>query len=168
MIIRFTQPSLGSVQRRINGQTVYCLHRTAEGKTMFLPSWWRAITREASNVLNIYQAEVLRIRWDPEVSGDVTKYRRYVGTRKKGRARFALHEAFDAGSRLTARCLVPSSICLDMFQRILDLAGRYYGISAYRPGQYGTFEVLNVAPISSICSAVPNMPVQEPDHGSRR
>lgn len=152
--IKFTQPSLGSHQKKVGRQTIYCMYRSSDGRVMFLPTWWRAITRDAAKVLNKYQDAVKKIRWDPVVKTELKLYRRYTKDRRNGRPRFALHESIPIGGTMEVKCLSPADITANDLREIMSFAGRYYGISPYKPNRYGTFEVLSVVS-SSLSSTDP-------------
>lgn len=150
--IKFTSPCLGKIrtyrtfciQGKRKKRAIFFLSKNAEGKVVFLQSWWQANLRKAADVLCRYQRDVRLVQFSPEVDGkprpipDET-YRRYYD-----RDRFSLHEAFFAGDVVGVSCLVPSNIDNDGFWKLMDISGKYYGISPYRPGEFGFFKVETV------------------------
>jgi len=136
--LRFNHHCLGNCRR----DKVSTFLHDPNGHVMFLPTWWSAIVRYAADVLNHYQAVVRHIDWDPVVVGTPRTYRRFYAP-----GRFMTHEAFFPGDRITVHAVLPSEIPLDGFRDLLDIAGRYKGMSPYKPEKkYGTFEVMSVIP----------------------
>jgi hypothetical protein len=110
------------------------------GNVMFLPKWWEHLMVYAARVLNRHQELVDKIDWDPVIDGRPRKYRRYYKPEV-----FQLHEAYYPGDVIGVNAVLPDGLSIVAFQQLLDIAGRYRGISPYKPGRkYGTFEVLSV------------------------
>jgi len=124
----------------------------------FLNTWWQAILKRAAELLCKHHTEVKKIRFALEVEGlshpleDVTEeidgkkvttlrghFHRYYKA-----DRFAKHEAFFPGSVIELRCIVPQKISDDDFRRLLELAGKYCGISPACPNEYGFFTVESI------------------------
>jgi hypothetical protein len=145
--LRFTQASLGAARRKEGSDIVFAMLRNPDGQVMFLPTWWRSISRFAATVLNVPTELVARVEWDPAVDGITGRWRRYF-PQENGeptvRRRYALHEAFLKGEMIGVNCVLPQGLMVDQFWRLMDTAGRYKGISPYKPGQYGTFQVVEV------------------------
>jgi len=145
--LRFLQPCLGSHLHKQSGETsLYRLPRTSGGepRVMLLTAWWRAIMRFAAATHNIAAETVDSIAWDPVVTGKRGRYRRFVDAPKDGKRRYAMHEAFMPGAVVGVNAVLPDSLDTDLFWRMLDHAGRYRGISPYKPGVFGHFEVMEV------------------------
>ena len=138
-VVEFTTDCLGSV-RKSDGPDQ--LLKTPRGKVMFLPKWWRSTFDFAANAVSCNQKIVKNIQPDVEADGDVTVVKRFYG---EGGDQFTEHEAFAAGSRATFRFMVPHSLNLEQFERLLTTIGAYRGISPYgwRDG-YGRFTVVEV------------------------
>jgi len=60
--------------------------------------------------------------------------------------RFVKHEAFFPGTIIGLRCIVPQAINDDDFRRLMELAGKYCGISPGCPNEYGFFSVESIQP----------------------
>jgi len=125
---------------------------------MFLNTWWKAILKRAADILCKHQGEVKRIRFDvevdgtphpleeafEEVDGDKVPTVRGHFHRYYKADRFAKHEAFFPGTVIGLRCIVPQTISDDDFRRLLELAGKYCGISPACPNEYGFFTVESI------------------------
>jgi len=136
--LRFNNHCLGNCRY----QKISKFLHDPNGRVMFLPTWWSAVLRYAAIVLNRHQAAVKQIDWDPIIVGEPRVYRRFYA-----QGRFTKHEAFYPGDSVTVHAVIPTEITIDEFKELLDIVGRYKGISPYRPEQkYGTFEVLAVTP----------------------
>jgi hypothetical protein len=117
---------------------------------MFLPVSWQSSMRFATKLLCRHQDEVRQIYFDPIVDGNVRAipaglYKRYW---QPGPGGCADHEAFWPGDKISVNAAVPSSITVDDFWRMMDFAGRFRGISPYKQGEWGFFEVVSVQPRS--------------------
>jgi hypothetical protein len=115
--------------------------RSPSGRVVFLPTWWRAIMIKAAEMLARCQADVKRVRYAPEIDGQPqrTPYTRYYEESK-----FTVHEVFNPGDVVGFSCAVPPEISDEDFERLLNLAGKYFGISPARPNEFGFFEVESV------------------------
>jgi hypothetical protein len=145
--IRFTKASLGNVKRRGNGGALL-LPRNPQGFVTFLASWHRANLRFAAQVLGRHQDVVDSICWDIAVDGEVRKdswhRRHYVNG--NGRKVYALHESFKAGQEVGINCVVPQAVNDDDLRQLMQIAGQYKGLSPYKAGDFGFFEVVSVRP----------------------
>lgn len=150
--LKFTSPCLGHVKKQYTIRTggkkkkrSYFLHlRNPQGQVIFLPTWWQAIMRNAADVLSRYHKEVKELRFALEVDGQPRPIPDQLYNRYYAPDRYARHEAFWAGDTIGISCLVPDSISDDDFWRLMEYAGRYFGISPCRPGEYGFFVVESV------------------------
>lgn len=98
--------------------------------------------RVASQLLGKHQSTVGKIFWDVQVDGQPRKnrfYRRYSSSGK-----YAEHEAFFPGDSIGINCAVPATISPDDLLSLMEIAGRYCGISPYKPRKYGFFEIVSV------------------------
>ena len=135
VIIRFTTPCLGNVRGSV-GEML----RDAQGRVIFLQSWWRAGLGFAAQALCRYQKEVAEVQTDPVVEGTLSNYERYYAPDKS-----QTHEAFDAGTTLRVRFLLPRKMDAKGFRELLKLSGKYVGISPYGYRQdFGRFTVESV------------------------
>ena len=150
--IKFTSPCLGQVKRIWHEggkkRSHFLLPRNpSTGRVIFLPTWWQALLLRAAEVMCRHQSVVKAIRFGIEVDGLPRPlpggfYFRYY--REKC---FAKHEAFFPGDEIGLTCLVPDEIDDDDFRRLVEIAGKYYGMSPARPNEYGFFTVESVQPI---------------------
>lgn len=134
--LRFTTPCLGNIR----GKDANRMLRDANGKVIFLQTWWRAGLGFAAQALCRYQKEVPDVQTDPVVDGELSVYKRYYAPEK-----YTEHEAFDAGSVIRVRFMLPHKIDADGFRELLEMSGKYVGISpcGYRQ-DFGRFTVINV------------------------
>jgi hypothetical protein len=143
--IRFLSPSLGNVKLPAEDGR-YAMPRNQGGQVLFPASWHRANMRFAAQVLGMHHKAVLKICWDVAVDGLVlasSTHRRFYRSRSN-RLRFVVHEAFHAGQEVGLNCAVPAEIGDQDLWRLLSCAGRYRGLSPWRPGEYGFFEVAEI------------------------
>jgi hypothetical protein len=143
--IRFTRHSLGNVKSGAEGRFTFA--RSLEGFVLFMPAWHRENLRLAAQVLGRHQDEVDKICWDIRVDGSVGQpdYKRYFGG-GGSKKRYALHEAFWPGQTVGLHCVVPTPISDDDLRRLMQLAGQYRGLSPWKPGEFGLFEVDQILP----------------------
>ena len=143
--IKFTKACLGNVKKYITKGTkkwpCFYMPRTPDGNVRFEVNWWKHSVKFAAEVLCRHQKAVGKIHFDVNVDGKPHSdqdlfYKRYFAAKK-----FVKHEAFREGEIIGINCLVPNEITDDDFWRLIDLVGRYKGISPYGPREYGFFVV---------------------------
>ena len=135
--LRFITPCLGG-RRSHDENTPDIMLRDHDGNVIFLATWWKAILTYGAQAFSKHQNEVSKIQWDPVVDGVTTVYKRHYTEFK-----YKEHEAFREQSIIGVRAMLPDSIPVEDFQRILELAGRYRGISHYGHDKgFGRFEVV--------------------------
>lgn len=164
--IKFTSPCLGKVKKhhRVQGKlrNHFLLPRNPEGKIVFMNTWWQAVLAQAARILCRHYGEVKKIRFAMEVDGkprtleegEVTDERSGKSrTVLKGHyhryyeeSRFSKHEAFFPGTVVGLTCVVPQTIGDEDFRRLMELAGKYSGISPGLPGKFGFFTVESIRP----------------------
>lgn len=138
--IRFTTPSLGNLRNERRDKML----RNAEGKVIYLQSWWRAGLRYAAQARGLPNRVVDAIQADPVVEGTPSVYRRYYSS-----SAFKEHEAFQTGDILRIRFCLPSKLSIEQFTDLLSCAGRFVGVSPYGYKQdFGRFVVVSVEPVS--------------------
>jgi len=136
--LRFVRPSLGSVRRPDYDR----MQRDQDGAVIFLPSWWRAAFAQAAKALSKYYKYVDMIHPGMRVDGNLSKIKRWYGSKK-----FKVHEGFAVGTVVRASFLIPTALSQNEFTELLEAVGEYIGISPYGwRDQYGLFKVLEVAP----------------------
>ncbi len=145
--IRFTTPSLGN-QKLEGGKFIFSRGPGPNAQIIFLSTWHQSNMRMAAKLLNRHQDEVSKIFWDVNVDGVLDKKRWYknfsapaAGGKKQ---RYTLHEAFHPGDVIGINCAVPTVITDDDLWSLMSKAGQYRGLSPWKPGELGYFEVISV------------------------
>jgi hypothetical protein len=149
LLLKFTSPSLGNVKDRVATDTErYLMPRSPSGKVAFPSSWHSANLRFAARLLNRHMMEVSQICWDVEVDAvlRVNRWHNRHYFNSTGRQRFVTHECFQPGQVIGLNCTVPASIDDGDFIHLMNLAGRYCGLSPARPKEYGHFVVESIRP----------------------
>ena len=151
ILLRFTVPCLGAVKRPRDGLgVVFCFLRTPGGQVLFPPAWWRAIVTHAARVRNIPARVIKKIEWAPAIDGSPRLWQRYIQdpSRPEGaRPQYAQHEAFLPGRDIGVECILPGDLSIGTFEALMETAGKFRGISPYKPGEYGRFTVVSVQPV---------------------
>jgi len=146
--IKFTTACLGNVKRYMKqgGKKWPCFYmpRTPDGAVRFETSWWKASMKFAAQVLGKHHKAVERIHFDVTIDGQpdhnpVNFHKRHFDSKK-----FVKHEAFPEGQVIGVNCIVPSEIPDDHFWQLMDLIGRFKGVSPFGPREYGFFVVESV------------------------
>ncbi len=152
--IRFISPSLGSEKQPKGGKFQFMrspvdgpTDTSEKGKILFLASWHQANMKFASQMLGRHQKEIQDILWDVEIDCQLRRecwYRCYYRKTSKGRDRWSTHESIVKGQTVTINCVVPSTIDDTDFWSLMQLSGKYKGLSPFRPGKHGHFEVVSI------------------------
>lgn len=139
--IRFTTPCLGNIRGKVNRML-----RNPDGKVIFMQTWWRAGLGYAADALGKFQNDVTKIQADPVIEGCTTTFKRYYGPKD-----YQEHEAFETNAIIKAKFSLPARVNIEAFYELLDMAGRYVGISPYGYKEdFGRFVVVEVVPVRSI------------------
>ena len=150
VLLRFTVPCLGADKRIRNGLgIVFCFPRTPAGQVLFHQTWWRAILTHAARIRNVPTTMIKKIEWSPAVDGSPRLWQRYIhdpGRPADARAKYAQHEAFLPGRMIGVECILPVDLAVGTFAALMEVAGKFRGISPYKPGEYGRFTVVSVQP----------------------
>ena len=88
---------------------------------------------------------ILDIEIDGEVS-DKCLTRCYYKKTPKGRERWSTHESLVKGQTIGINCVVPHEIDDEDFWTLLQIAGKYKGLSPWQPSKYGHYEVVSIRP----------------------
>ncbi len=138
--VRLTTPVLGSVRKAgDDGNVVFRLPRTPEGRVSLPARYWR----EAAASVDPRSAS--GVRWSHSVEGVVSVWKRRFPKRAGGSpGGYARHEAILKGSLVTVRCLLPDGLEPDVFLALMDTAGKFSGVSPFRPREYGAFRAVGV------------------------
>jgi hypothetical protein len=146
--IRFTQPCLGAkpLKRAQDNVTVLRMPRGLSGQVMFPPAWWRAIVTHGARVKGGSAALARQISWSLDIDGVTQKWTRYTPKTADNKAGHVHHEAFLTGAVVSVDCVLPEGLALDIFAAWMEAGGKYLGISPYRHGDWGRFEVVAVEP----------------------
>lgn len=145
--VRFTKHSLGNVKAKDKSGR-FLLPRGTSGQVIYLATWHRMNMQFAAKTLGLHYGEVGKICWDINVDAVLPSdrwYRRFY-TAANGKQRFILHETFMPGQVVGFNCVVPSAIGDEDFWRLMQLAGQYKGLSPWKPGEWGFFEVESILP----------------------
>lgn len=146
--IRFTRCSLANQKEREKSGR-FKFSRSPSGQIIFLAAWHQANFRTTAKLLNLHQDEVNKIFWDINIDGNLRQdcWYKVFG---KGRQRYSLHEAFFPGDVIGINCLVPTAISDEDFWRLMSKCGQYCGLSPWKPGEWGQFEVVSVRPRQAV------------------
>ena len=140
--IRFTAASLGDVKEAGKSGN-FVMPKDPNGRVTFMTSWHSQNMKFAAKLLGRHQDEVSKIHWDMVVDGIPRRWHRRFYTNGQ-RTRYVQHECFENGQVVGINCVVPSKITDDDFWQLMELAGRYCGLSPYRPRHHGLFEVVSL------------------------
>jgi hypothetical protein len=147
--IKFTNPSLGNEKDQRTGRFNFQRSAGREGKILFLASWHQSNLRFAADMLGRHHSTVEKICWDIEVDGQVREKcltRCYYRKKPGGKERWSTHESLVKGQTIVINCVVPATIDDEDFWSLMNLAGKYKGLSPWQPGKYGHFEVVSIRP----------------------
>ncbi len=135
----FTTPCLGNVR---GGPVDLMPKNPRTGQVTFRPMWWQMCIRKGAQAMGKHLDQVRQIQWDPVVHGDLGIHRRYYSDDG-----YRDHEAYLEGTEIAVNVVIPSQVPVEDFERILETAGRYVGISPYRwQDGWGRFQVRSVLP----------------------
>ena len=146
--IRFLYPSLGNQKSR-DGTGRFVFQRSPAGGVIFLPSWHNSNMRMASQLLSRHQKEVQDIHWDINIDAklrDDPWFKSYYRSPRSDKLRYSLHESFHEGQIVGLNCIVPTAIKEEDFWRLMSKAGQYKGLSPWKPGEFGFYEVVSIRP----------------------
>ena len=146
--IRFLTPSLGN-QKADDGSGRFVFQRSPDNNIIFLASWHNSNMRMASQLLNRFQSAALDIHWDINIDGKLKEerwYKNYYRAANSNRLRYSLHEAFHENQIIGINCLVPIAISDEDFWRLMSKAGQYKGLSPWKPGEFGFYDVVSIRP----------------------
>ncbi len=151
--IRFTNPSLGNEKDLKSGRFKFQRSPGADGKILFLATWHQSNMKMAADMLGRHHTAVKKIFWDIEVDANLPAKcltRCYYQKTPGGRERWSTHESLIRGQVVGINCVVPHEIDDEDFWSLLQMAGKYKGLSPWQPGKYGHFEVVSVRPRRNI------------------
>lgn len=149
VIIRFTNPSLGNEKDPKTGRFKFQRSPGREGKILFLATWHHANMKLAATMLGKHQETVKKICWDIEVDAQLQEKcltRCFYQKSPGGRERWSLHESIMQGQIVCINCVVPADIDDQDFWTLMQIAGKYKGLSPWQPGKYGHYEVISIKP----------------------
>ena len=146
--IRFLTPCLGN-QKIKDGSGKFVFQRSPDNNIIFLASWHHSNMRMAAQLLNRFQSAVLDVHWDIHVDGKLKEnkwHKNYYRATKSSKLRYSLHEAFHQNQIIGINCLVPNEIADEDFWRLMSKAGQYKGLSPWKPGEFGFYDVVSIRP----------------------
>lgn len=147
--IRFISPSLGNEKDPKTGRFKFQRSPGREGKILFLATWHHSNMKLASEMMGRHQESVKQICWDIEVDAQLREKcqtRCFYQKSPGGRERWSLHESLMAGQTIVVNCVVPAEIDDQDFWTLMQIAGKYKGLSPWQPGKYGQYEVVSIHP----------------------
>jgi len=161
--IRFLTPSLGN-QKLNDGSGKFVFQRNPDGNIMFLAAWHHSNMRMAAQLLNRFQSDVGDIHWDINVDGKLREnrwHKNYYRANGGGKLRYSLHEAFHENQIIGINCLVPNTISDEDFWRLMSKAGQYKGLSPWKPGENGFYDVVSIRPRRASSNVEPTIDLDE-------
>jgi hypothetical protein len=120
--------------------------RTPDGLIRFEASWWQSSLVFAATIMGKHHRAVKNVHFDVIIDGQTRTDPEFLYRRYLERDRWILHEAFFPGDIISVNCVVPQSIPLEDFWKLMDLVGRYKGISPFGPRKFGFFRVVSITP----------------------
>lgn len=147
VLIRFTNPSLGNQKEPKTGK--FKFQKSPGGKILFLATWQHANMKLAADMMGRHQTAVKKICWDIEIDAqlrDKCLTKCFYTKTPGGKERWSLHESLLAGQTICINCVVPHEIDDQDFWSLLQIAGKYKGLSPWQPGKYGHYEVVAIRP----------------------
>ena len=103
----------------------------------------------AAQMMGKHHNAVKKIFWDIEIDGELVDKcftRCYYKKTPKGREGWSTHESLIRGQSIGINCVVPYEIDDEDFWTLLQIAGKYKGLSPWQPGTYGHYEVVSIRP----------------------
>ena len=142
--IRFTSPCLGNAKDKESGRFLFA--RNLTDKILFLSTWHRSNMVMASKLLSSHQDAVKKIHWDTAIDVELREKRwhRVYYKNAVGRERYSVHESIVPGQIATIAFVLPTGFLPDVFVQLMSIAGKYKGLSPWKPGEYGHYEVVDV------------------------
>lgn len=147
--IRFTNPSLGNEKDPKSGRFLFQRSPGTNPKILFLSSWHQSNMKMAAQMMGKHHNAIKKIFWDIEIDGELVEKcftRCYYKKTPKGRERWSTHESLIRGQSIGINCVVPYEIDDEDFWTLLQIAGKYKGLSPWQPGTYGHYEVVSIRP----------------------
>jgi hypothetical protein len=147
--IKFTNPSLGNEKDQKTGRFKFQRSPGRDGKILFLATWHHANMKLAADMMGRHQEIVSKICWDIEIDAELREKcltRCFYQKSPGGRERWSLHESLLPGQIICINCLVPTEIDDADFWSLLQISGKYKGLSPWQPGKYGHYEVVSIRP----------------------
>jgi hypothetical protein len=147
--IRFMSPSLGNEKNPKTGRFSFMRSPGSSGKILFLSTWHAANMQLAAEMLGRHQELIKGICWDIEIDAELRDKcleRCYYKKTPKGRDRWSTHESLVKGQTANINCVVPHGIDDTDFWALMQLSGKYKGLSPWQPGKHGHYEVVSIRP----------------------
>jgi hypothetical protein len=101
----------------------------------------------AAEMLGRHQEAVNKICWDIGVDAELREKcltRCFYTKSPGGRERWSLHESLMQGQTICINCVVPQDIDDQDFWALMQIAGKYRGLSPWQPGKYGQYEIVSI------------------------
>jgi len=145
--IKFLSPCLGNEKNPKTGRFSFMRSPGPSAKILFLATWQAANLKLAAEMLGRHLELVKGVCWDIEIDAELRDKcleRCYYKKTPNGRERWSTHESLVKGQTACINCVVPHGISDDDFWSLMQLAGKYKGLSPWQPGKYGHYEVVTI------------------------
>jgi len=147
--IRFTDASLGNEKDPKTGRFKFQRSPGPDGKILFLATWHQANLKLSAEMMGRHQDHIRRIFWDIEIDAELREKcltRCYYRKSPQSRERWSTHESLVKGQTVGINCVVPAEIDDEDFWSLMQIAGKYKGLSPWKPGEYGHYEIVSIRP----------------------
>lgn len=147
--IRFTDASLGNEKDPKTGRFKFQRSPGPDGKILFLATWHQANLKMAADMLGRHQDHIKRIFWDIEIDAELRDKcfaRCYYRKSPQSRERWSTHESLVRGQVIGINCVVPAEIDDEDFWSLMQIAGKYKGLSPWKPSEHGHYEIVSIRP----------------------
>ena len=136
---------------------VNVFERTNGGDILFPARWFRACCRDAARMIGISESAIMeRVGFDDGIvdlnGNEIEIERMKISPKVKGikQGREANFEKIAAGTKFTTSFAVPAKgIGIEKFRKLLENAGKWIGIGAFRKG-FGRFKVVEFKDLGEI------------------
>jgi len=136
------QPEAGlALGERGASEPHFIFNKDASGRALLMQENWTRLFVYACKGLGISLDNAHAVSMDPSVEGTIERYRRYYDHKKP--SLYKIHEAFLVGSKPIFKAMVDDPATVPQLRRMLEIGGRYAGLTVFGWRLYGRFEVLD-------------------------
>lgn len=143
LCLHFLEPCLAGIRTRNRkpGEPDYIFQRNSAGdRALIMQDMWMRTLIFAAKASGADLRPVYTVSFDPVVDGTIDLYTWNHGSKD----RHMVHEAFLAGSRITARAVIGHPLTPESLRKLLETGGRYAGLTVAGWRKVGKFEVMHV------------------------